>query len=790
MEPRLAHLLGLEQRTAVPTARICSAAGGCSSNGWPRTSRWCSSFEDLQWADSGLLDFIDYLLEWSAEFPIFILALGRTELLGARPAWTATIMLNALDEESMRDLLAGLVPGLPDALAAEIRARAEGIPLYAVETVRMLLDRGLVAQDGARYVVTGDVSDLEVPETLQALVASRLDNLDPVERTLLQDAAVIGQSFAPTMLSAVSERPIDEVTGILDGLVTKQVLVFIDDPRAAENGQYLFLQSLLRTVALSTLSRRDRKSRHLAVAAHLRDVWGAESTEIAEVLASHYVDAVDADPDAPDADEIRTRARQTLADAGRRAESLGAVREARRHFERAAELTEDLPTRAHLLSDAGRAAHHGGDLVEAERLLDAARDLFSAAGDDREAALTAGRTAAVLREAGRVDEAWELLTGAYEAIKDDADDETAAMLVQLRASLAQARGDRELSLELAERALTLADRGRFMSIVVPALMNKAIALAEYGRMSESTALIKEAIAIAQAQGLDDHAARGYFNLADSVMGEGRYEEARQLLAEGLELSRRRGDRQNERRLLAQDVIALVALGLWDEAIAVTDGLVGQAQDIWSAQALTMVPPVFAARGDVDALEHAITSIGGETGWASVDHLARLAAAILKRERGDAATSVEDALAVASSVLDVAEASVPDAFAEAAACAFAADRRDAVEALLSKVDSLTPSQLLPLLDAEACRARARIAWLNRDDERARQLFRRAIDLFRELATPFHLGRARLEYAEFLAETGGDDGEVAVLRDESAAAFVELGARPWLDRAIALGPTVVA
>ncbi len=101
------------------------------------------------------------------------------ELLRARPVWTPTITLEPLDDDAMAELLAGLVPGLPEELAAQIRRRSEGVPLYAVETVRMLLDRGCWRQEGARYVVTGDVTDLDVPETLQALVASRLDNLPP-----------------------------------------------------------------------------------------------------------------------------------------------------------------------------------------------------------------------------------------------------------------------------------------------------------------------------------------------------------------------------------------------------------------------------------------------------------------------------------------------------------------------------------------------------------------------------------------------------------------------------------
>src|SRR5581483_4654952 len=138
VEPRLAHLLGLEQRTAADRADLFS--------GWrlfferlATSNPVIFAFEDLEWADSGLLDFIDYLLEWSADYPIFILALGRPELLSTRPEWPTTITLGALGDETMNELLRGLVPGLPEELSAQIRHRAEGVPLYAVETVRMLL---------------------------------------------------------------------------------------------------------------------------------------------------------------------------------------------------------------------------------------------------------------------------------------------------------------------------------------------------------------------------------------------------------------------------------------------------------------------------------------------------------------------------------------------------------------------------------------------------------------------------------------------------------------------------
>src|SRR5207237_644700 len=142
-------------------------------------------FEDLHWAGPGLLDFIDSLLEWSRALPIFVLTLARPELLDRRPDWGAarrsvtSAYLDPLPQQAMRELLAGLVPGLPDVAMAAIVNRADGVPLYAVETVRMLVADGrLVERDGA-YRLTDDLTTLAVPESLTALILSRLDGLAP-----------------------------------------------------------------------------------------------------------------------------------------------------------------------------------------------------------------------------------------------------------------------------------------------------------------------------------------------------------------------------------------------------------------------------------------------------------------------------------------------------------------------------------------------------------------------------------------------------------------------------------
>src|SRR5262249_33534979 len=194
-------------------------------------------FEDMQWADAGLLDFVEYLLEWSRNHPLFLVTLARPELLERRPTWGAghrnfvSLYLEPLSNEAMTKLLAGLVPGMPEALHGQILERAEGVPLYAVETVRMLLDRGLLVEEGSSYRVVGKIASLDVPETLHALVAARLDGLGADERRLLGDASVLGKTFAPGALATLTGMERDRLDELLTGLVRREVLGLQSDPR-------------------------------------------------------------------------------------------------------------------------------------------------------------------------------------------------------------------------------------------------------------------------------------------------------------------------------------------------------------------------------------------------------------------------------------------------------------------------------------------------------------------------------------------------------------------------------
>ncbi|MEJ7706546.1 MAG: hypothetical protein WKF82_04205 [Nocardioidaceae bacterium] len=155
---------------------------------------------------------------------------------------------------------------MPAAAKTAIADRAEGIPLYAVETVRMLIDRDVVQPIDGVYRLVGDVGELAVPATLQSLLAARLDALEPDARRLVADAAVLGSSFPAEALVAVSDQPEPQVRRLLAELVRREVLGVRADPLSPQRGHYGFVQTMFRQVAYDTLSRRERKARHLTVA--------------------------------------------------------------------------------------------------------------------------------------------------------------------------------------------------------------------------------------------------------------------------------------------------------------------------------------------------------------------------------------------------------------------------------------------------------------------------------------------------------------------------------------------
>ncbi|HYC07900.1 MAG TPA: adenylate/guanylate cyclase domain-containing protein, partial [Candidatus Binatia bacterium] len=341
-------------------------------------------FEDFHFADDGLLDFVDHLLDWSKGAPIYVLTLSRPELIERRPQWGVgkrsftSLHLEPLDERAMGDLLAGLVPGLDDATVQSIVMRADGIPLYAVETVRMLVAEGRLIQHGESYAPAGDLSSLAVPETLTALISSRLDALEPGDRALVQDASVLGQSFTVDGLVAVSGRTASDVESRLPALTRRELLTLDADPRSPERGQYAFVQALIREVAYGTLAKKDRKTRHLAAARYLE---GLGSDEIAGALAGHYLAAHRNSAEGDEADALAGQARLAFIGAAERAAALGSHDQAIRFYEHALAVTRAPADQADLLERAGGSASVSGQNDAAEGYLGRAIEIRRALGD-------------------------------------------------------------------------------------------------------------------------------------------------------------------------------------------------------------------------------------------------------------------------------------------------------------------------------------------------------------------------------------------------------------------------
>ncbi len=777
VEPRLAHLLGLEERDAPDRADLFS--------GWRLFLERLATqdpvilvFEDLQWADSGLLDFIEYLLEWSADFPVFILALGRPELEAMRPKWPS-VRLDPLPRETMLELLVGLVPGLPEELAEPIGGRAEGVPLYAVETVRMLLDRGVLAQEGARYVVAGQVEELAVPESLHALLAARLDGLEPAERALVQDAAVLGKSFTAAGLAALGERSIDEAEGLLDGLVARQVVAFNDDELSAERGQHGFLQELLRTVAYSTLSRRDRKARHLAAARYLTATRGGETDEIAEVVASHYLNAVRADPEAPDSPAIKRSAREMLAAAGRRAASLALGEEAERIFDKATELAEDEATRAELLEQSGRAAWLAGDADAACRRLNEAIEIFSADGRTDAAARATAAVADVLAMTGRVDEALPLAERANESLSPGT--RRAVVAAQL-AKLYMFRMELEEAIHASDEALAMAEPEQHWETIADALITRGTVRSWQQRHEEGNVLIVGGLELALRHDLPLIAIRAHNNLGAVAWARDRTRESLSHCEQALELTRARGDRVWERQLLGSKVNSLAALGRWDEAITLAGTLgidrIDERAIFYLSDALVGISRIQAARADRLALENTMKVV--DLGLESTDTQVRNSCATAKATAVQALGRPAEALELARSVLGGQDPGARRyAFAEACLAAWRMDAELELGELIRSVDDLPASEAIPSLRAQADRFAGLFAARRGDESTMTRRLRRAADAFRQLGYPFELAQVLLEHGEILRDRDADRAAERLL-SEAGATFSELRADPWLER----------
>jgi class 3 adenylate cyclase/tetratricopeptide (TPR) repeat protein len=783
--PRLAQLLGIGEGASHERQDLF-AAWRLFFERLADTYPTILAFEDMQWADSSLLDFVEYLLEWARDKPLFVVTLARPELLEKRPNWGAghrnftSMYLEPLSEPAMQELLVGLVPGLPPQLRDQILDRAEGVPLYAVETVRMLLDRGLLIEDGSAYKVAGEVETLEVPETLHALIAARLDGLSSEERRLLGDAAVLGKTFTPQALAALSGLATDPLEALLAAMVRREVLGLQSDPRSPEQGQYTFLQDLLRHVAYETLPRRERRAKHLAAAEHLSLTLGED--EVIEVIASHYVAAYETQPDAADAAEVKEKAREALIRAGRRARSLAAATEARRYFERAADFADAQLERAELLADAGEMAGFAGDGEAAWRLLNDAIAIYEAAGDSHARARVTIRLGRVVGMGPRRDDVGPMLERAFDVLSADEPDEDLAALAVSLSAFYWFSGEAERAAERGEFALDLAEAGGYTNVVVRALARKVFVAEDRGHPHEALALAEHALKLAREHALWEDAGRICIGLSDRCFTHDRYADALDYLEEGLAAARKLGSRLGEWSALAEMTYAFFMLGRWDEVLQAREELT-QEQVESAAVVLSVLQAgvnVYIQRGKLDEAARLHEMFARTEGSTDIQERGTwlAATAALRHAQGqlDAALAAGLAALELSENLGLGFQSVKHALVDALESARAMGDEAKMNELLEVIEAAPAGLRPPFLEATAHRFRAHLAG---DHPGADRHFTAAEAGLRALDLPFYLAVAQLEHAEWLNHRNRYTDAEPFLA-EARNTFERLDAAPWLQR----------
>jgi class 3 adenylate cyclase/tetratricopeptide (TPR) repeat protein len=745
------------------------------------------TIEDAQHADSSLLDFCDHLVDWARGLPIYVLVFARPELEEIRPGFgvgrnRSRLTLDPLDAGSMRALLDALVPGMPDAAASAIIDHAQGVPLFAVETVRSLIDRDVVVPVEGSYRLVGDLGPLAVPDSLHGLLAGRLDALPDGIRALVADAAVLGTSFPAEALVAVSGRPDAEVQAALAELVRREVLEVSADRLSPQRGAYRFAQQMLRQVAYDTLSRRDRKTRHLAVAAHLRATFPGDAEEIADVVAQHYLDAAAVVPDDPDAPAQRDQARSFLVRSADRALRAGAPGPAAASYARAAQLAADSGAVGAAAAEcweaaagaAIRAADYRGAIGYAER----AEEGYRQDGQPRAAARAATLAGRALRRAGRQTESRGRLLAALEVLRAEPDTDTVAALEEL-ATVEVFAGSKDAD-RLSAEAIAL---GQALDVAPGQLAQlftvRGVSQMTSNRPAEAAAYHREAARLAELAGDAAALGRSLNNLSSelgSVDPKASIEAAR--MAAGH--VRRIGDHQQLGIVLGNQADVLLEIGEWAEAEAV---LADAASDGLDDPFLRTVGGYLAAlRGDVDAAQAAYTFVVELGHEDSQDHAEQAAlAALIGEARGDSAAALQHARAALEQIpaLGLRSGEIDWSWPVASRAAHALGDAAAAAELLALLDAHPVGHLTPVLRAERDLTRARLAGCGHDGAPDRR-FETAIAELRRFPAPHHLGHALLDYAEQLSVAGEHAAATSAV-GEARQIAERLRAKPLLVRA---------
>jgi class 3 adenylate cyclase/tetratricopeptide (TPR) repeat protein len=350
--------------------------------------------DDIHWGEPTFLDLIEHIADWTRDAPILLIVMARPDLLEKRPTWgggkrwVTTMQLEPLSDIESEELVTSLLgrADLPAEFRTHISHAAEGNPLFVEELLAKLIDDGFLVQAGDGWAAPGDLRQLALPPTIQALLAARLDGLGSEERTVIERASVEGKVFHRGAVMELAPEPMrGQVRDRLASLMRME-LVRPDQASFAGDEAYRFRHLLIRDAAYQALAKQTRSELHERFAAWLERVAAERLPEYEEIIAYHLEQAyryrIELGPPDAQARALAERAGTLLADAGERADARADVSGTVDLIGRAVELLPDGPRRRRLLSRLADRIYEAGDAPRAEAILADAIADAERAGDE------------------------------------------------------------------------------------------------------------------------------------------------------------------------------------------------------------------------------------------------------------------------------------------------------------------------------------------------------------------------------------------------------------------------
>jgi tetratricopeptide (TPR) repeat protein len=519
-------------------------------------------FEDLHWADNALLEFVERLVDWSSGLPILVVCTGRPELYENHPAWgggkrnSTTVALSPLSPTDTSRLVAALLDSaiLPADTQAALLERAGGNPLYAEEYVRL-------------FVEQGSADALPLPETVQGLIAARLDTLPPDRKALLQDAAVVGKVFWAGALESMADRDSDVVREGVHQLARKELVRPARHSSVEGQAEYTFWHALIRDVAYGQIPRSARAAKHMAAADWIEQMAGARVVDHSELLAYHTTEAIVLGEAAgKESDEdLKLRAARYLVLAGDRAFPLDVAAATARYREALELLPPGSKEHGLTLMKLAETAQAHGRFEEANELAQAAASELETAGDAPTAGRAYGLLANTYFQLGGADRMRAALERSLELLEPLPPGPELVETYARMTSLESMSGESpERALQWAEKAVALGEELGSRRELVRAYQWRGLMRCELGDLAGIEDLersLAEAIEVRTPLVIP-----AYVNLADQVWRQRGPKAALDIQTEAIEGSRSRGG--NPTWPQGESCWMLYDLGEWDELLRV------------------------------------------------------------------------------------------------------------------------------------------------------------------------------------------------------------------------------